>query len=106
MTVIRSLYIFSSDKYKNIEEDLPRIDIKHGMYTVLLDEGLFLAPIGSQHQKIFGPIPPVEVLSMYHPFSGISLLWHKAVEASQIIASQSACKTPGFSSRLRHAMKG
>jgi hypothetical protein len=46
------------------EEELDRIDLKHRLYTILLDEKLFLAPIGSNPQKILdlgtgsGKLPP------------------------------------------------
>jgi hypothetical protein len=34
------------------EDELDRIDMKHRMYTMLLDENYFLAPIGSNPQRI------------------------------------------------------
>jgi methylase of polypeptide subunit release factors len=34
------------------EEELDRIDLKHRLYTMLLDEQLFLAPIDPNPQRI------------------------------------------------------
>jgi hypothetical protein len=34
------------------EEELDRIDLKHRLYTILLDEQYFLAPIGSTPHRI------------------------------------------------------
>lgn len=34
------------------EDELDRIDMKHRMYSMLLDEELFLAPIGSSPHRV------------------------------------------------------
>ena len=34
------------------EDELDRIDLKHRLYTLLLNERLFLAPIGKHPQRV------------------------------------------------------
>ena len=34
------------------EEELHRIDLKHQLYTILLGEKLFLAPVGNFPQRV------------------------------------------------------
>ena len=34
------------------EDEMDRIDLKHRLYTLLLDERLFLAPIGKHPQSV------------------------------------------------------
>jgi methylase of polypeptide subunit release factors len=34
------------------EEELDRIDLKHRLYTILLGEKLFMAPIGDYPQRV------------------------------------------------------
>ena len=34
------------------EEELDRIDLKHRLYTILLGEKLFIAPIGNDPQRV------------------------------------------------------
>jgi ribosomal protein L11 methylase PrmA len=34
------------------EEELDRIDLKHRLYTILLGEKLFIAPIGNNPQRV------------------------------------------------------
>lgn len=34
------------------EEELDRIDLKHRLYTILLGEKLFVAPIGDNPQRV------------------------------------------------------
>ena len=54
------------------EEELDRIDLKHRLYTILLDEQYFLAPIGPNPQQILDlgtgsgrSIPPHRNSSFY-----------------------------------------